>query len=155
MQTFFFLVLNVGSFDSYFMNVRPTNLEASEVFLVARVLCICLCQCSTVVFLFFFLSFIFLGDNRHACWLLWHLFITAWKLWNFFFLLMQYFIFLCLYYIVRCNVVCFLHNSDLIWWQLVWIIILALFQIVLHFLFYVESVKVFWRARQRRDVEEV
>lgn len=57
----------------------------------------------------------------------------------FFFLLMQYF-FLCLYYIVRCNVVCFLHNSDFIWWQLVWIIVLALFQIVLHFVFYLERV---------------
>lgn len=89
---------------------------------------------------FFFFSFIFWGQYGHACWLLCHLFITAWKLWKFFFfLLMQYF-FLCLYYIVRCNVVCFLHNSDFIWWQLVWIIVLALFQIVLHFVFYLERV---------------
>ncbi|CAN7986821.1 unnamed protein product [Ixodes pacificus] len=48
------------------MNVRPTNLGASEVFLVARVPCICLCQCSTVVFLFFFFVIYFLG-TMWAC----------------------------------------------------------------------------------------
>lgn len=135
---FFFFVLNVWSFDSYFMNVRPTNLEASEVFLVARVSCICLCRCSTVVFFFFFIHFL---GTIWACLLVaLSPFYYCMKIMEiFFFLLMQYF-FLCLYYIVRCNVVCFLHNSDFIWWQLVWIIVLALFQIVLHFVFYLERV---------------
>lgn len=92
------------------MNVRPTNLEASEVFLVARVSCICLFY-SGVLF-FFFHSFS--GDNMGmlaGCSVTFLLLHENYG--NFFFLLMQYF-FLCLYYIVRCNVVCFLHNSDFI-----------------------------------------